>query len=139
MKVALGYEEKFVNDFINTSHRDRLLFELKSQKKRLNALMRFSHNIDGLLINGKIYSILKKFDYSTLKSFLNEQELYVISFKFLNGAIMSVTEVLEYLDNEYMPVIVCGNNIAVIKKEFEKCSDNYYLLKNRVSKISLLK
>ena len=37
-------EKKFVNDFINPSFRDRFLFELKSSKKRLDAVMRFSHN-----------------------------------------------------------------------------------------------
>ena len=29
-------EEKFVNDFINPSYRDRLLFELKTSKKRFD-------------------------------------------------------------------------------------------------------
>ena len=129
MKVAFGYEEKFVNDFINTSHRDRILFELKSSKKRLNALMRFAHNTNELVKLNKVYSKLKKYDFNILNSFLKEQEFYVISFKYLDGTIMNVSEVLEYIDDEYMPVIVYGSNIAVIKKEFEKGEDNYYLLK----------
>ena len=122
-------EKKFVNDFINPSYRDRLLFELKTSKKRLNALMRFSHNMNDLLIKDMIYSKLKKFEYNQLNDFLNGQNFYVISFKYLNGIIMNVNEVLDYISDECMPVIVCGNNNAIIKKEFEKGEDNFYLLK----------
>lgn len=42
---------------------------------------------------------------------------------------MNVNEVLDYISDECMPVIVCGNNIAIIKKEFEKDEDNFYLIK----------
>ena len=35
----------------------------------------------------------------------------------------------DYISDECMPVIVCGNNNAIIKKEFEKGEDNFYLLK----------
>lgn len=122
-------EEKFVNDFINPSYRDRLLFELKTSKKRLNALMRFSHNTNDLVKKDMIYYKLKKFEYNQLNNFLNEHNFYVISFKYLNGIIMNVNEVLDYISDECMFVIVCGNNIAIIKKEFEKGEDNFYLLK----------
>lgn len=122
-------EEKFVNDFINPSYRDRLLFELKTSKKRLNALMRFSHNTNELVKKDMIYSKLKKFEYDQLNNFLNGKNFYVISFKYLNGIIMNVNEILDYISDECMPVIVCGNNNAIIKKEFEKGEDNFYLLK----------
>ncbi len=122
-------EEKFVNDFINPSYRDRLLFELKTSKKRLNALMRFSHNTNDLVKKDMVYSKLKKFEYDILNNFLNGKNFYVISFKYLNGIIMNVNEILDYISDECMPVIVCGNNNAIIKKEFEKGEDNFYLLK----------
>lgn len=122
-------EEKFVNDFINPSYRDRLLFELKTSKKRLNALMRFSHNTNDLVKKDMIYSKLKKFEYDQLNNFLDGKNFYVISFKYLNGIIMNVNEILDYISDECMPIIVCGNNNAIIKKEFEKGEDNFYLLK----------
>ena len=122
-------EEKFVNDFINPSYRDRLLFELKTSKKRLNALMRFSHNTNDLVKKDMLYSKLKKFEYDQLNNFLNGKNFYVISFKHLNGIIMNVNEILDYISDECMPVIVFGNNNAIIKKEFEKGEDNFYLLK----------
>ena len=127
--MCFDLEEKFVNDFINSPYRDRLLFELKTSKKRLNALMRFSHNTNDLVKKDMVYSKLKKFEYDILNNFLNGKNFYVISFKYLNGIIMNVNEVLDYISDEYMPVIVCGNNNAIIKKEFEKGEDNFYLLK----------
>lgn len=127
--MCFDLEEKFVNNFINQSYRDRLLFELKTSKKRLNALMRFSHNTNNLVKKDMIYSKLKKFEYNQLNNFLNGQNFYVISFKYLNGIIMNVNEVLDYISDECMPVIVCGNNNAIIKEEFEKGKDNFYLLK----------
>ena len=122
-------EKKFVNDFINPSFRDRFLFELKSSKKRLDAVMRFSHNTENLIKKDIVYSRLKKFDDNELRLFLKGQEFYVISFKYLDGIIMNINEVLEYIYDEYLPVIIYGNNVAVIKKEFEEGEDNFYLLK----------
>ena len=127
--MRFDLEEKFVNDFIDELYHGRLLFELKTPKKRLNALMRFSHNTNDFIKKNMIYSKLKKFDYNELKLFLKNQNFYVISFKYLEGIIMNINETLDYIRDEYMPVIVCGNNIAVIKKEFEKGEDNFYLLK----------
>ena len=124
-------EEKFVNDFINPSYRDRLLFELKTSKKRFNALMRFSHNTNDLVKKDMIYSKLKKFEYDQLNNFLNGKNFYVISFKYLNGIIMNVNAILDYISDEWKPVIVCGDNNAIIKKEFEKGEDNFYLLKKK--------
>lgn len=123
-------EEKFINDYINPSYCNRLLYELKSSNKRLNALMRFSHDIDNIIKKDKIVLTLKSFDENTLGLFLKELNFYVISFKYLDGIIMNKSEVIEYIYNEYSPVIVCGNNILLIKKEFEKGNNNYYLLKN---------
>ncbi len=127
--MYLDLEEKFINNFINKSYSDRLLFELKSLKKRINAITRFSHNTEDLIKQENVYLKLKQFDKKELKLFLKEQDFYVISFKYLDGIIMNINEVLDYIYDEYSPVIVCGTNIAIIKKEFEKGENNYYLLK----------
>ncbi len=94
-------------------------------------LMRFSHNTEDLIKQENVYLKLKQFNENELKLFLKEQNFYVISFKYLDGIIMNVNEVLDYIYDEYSPVIVYGTstNIAVIKKELEKGEDNYYLLK----------
>ena len=128
--MRFDLEEKFVNNYINRSYRNRLLFELKSSKKRLDAIMRFSHNIDSLIKIETIHLKLKKFDACELKSFLINQKLYVVSFKFLDGIMMDTNELLAYIQDDY-PILICGNDIAIIKKEFEKGEDNFYLLKKR--------
>lgn len=127
--MELDFEENFVNKFINTAYRDRLLYELRSSKKRINALMRFSHNIEGLLKEEKIYSRLKQFNEGEIKSFLKEKNYYILSFKYLEGHIMDINEMFNYIYDEYSPVVVCGTDVAVVKKEFEKGEYNYYLLK----------
>lgn len=129
--MDLKLEEKFINDYINPSYCDRLLYELKSMNKRLSALMRFSHDIDNIIKKDKIVLTLKSFDENKIGLFLKELNYYVISFKYLDGVIMNKSEVIEYINNEYLPIIVCGNNISLIKKEFEKGNNNYYFLKNK--------
>lgn len=44
-------EEEFVHLFCSSKVRDRLLFELSSKSKRRNALSRFSHNYNNVLID----------------------------------------------------------------------------------------
>ena len=69
-----------------------------------------------------------------LKAFLNESQYYVLSEKYLNGISMNADEVLAYIADEYMPVIICGKSTALIKKEFEKGEFNFYLLKKQLEK-----
>lgn len=129
--MNVNLEEKFINDFINASHRDRLLFELKTQKKRLKALMRFSQDIEKLVKAGSIISKSKTFDEKELKKFFKGREFYVISLKYLDGIMMNINEILCHIYDEHLPVIICGEDVAVIKKEFEKGEDNFFFLKNK--------
>lgn len=126
MNFAL--EEQFVTNYINKEYKDRLLFELNSNKKRENALSRFSHNAKDLLKKGKIQLTLTSFEQAKLQSFLKETDYYVISAIHLDGVTMTKSQVLTYLDESFGPVIVCGANIAIVKKEYEVGTDNYFLL-----------
>lgn len=123
-------EEKFVKDYVNSTYRDRLSFELKSANKRVLALMRFCHNTEVLIKKQRVFAKLIKFNTTQLKAFLNESKYYVLSEKYLDGIFLNVDEVLEYIADEYMPVIICGKSTALIKKEFEKGEVNFFLLKN---------
>ena len=124
-------EEKFVNNFINASYRERLLFELKTHKKRLKALMRFSHDIEKLVKVGSIISKSKIFDEKELKQFLKGNQFYVISLKYLDGKIMNIDEILYHMYEEHLPVIICGDDVMVIKKEIEKGENNFFFLNNK--------
>lgn len=129
--MNLELEKNFINNFINTKYNDRLLFEFNSSQKRVHALMRFSHDAESLIKEKNIYLKLKKFDEKEMKLFLKEDDYYVISFKHLDGVIMDASKVLNYMSDEDFPVIVCGKEISIVKKEFEKNQDNYYLLKKQ--------
>ena len=52
-----------------------------------------------------IYSKLKKFDDNELKKFLKDQYYYVVSFKYIDGTLMNINEILDYINDEHMPVI----------------------------------
>ena len=127
--MRIDLEEKFIKDFINDFYQERLLYEFKSPKKRINAILRFSHNTDELIKKEYIFLKLKRFDEKEIVSFLQGEDSYVISFDYVDGISMNINEILNYLYDEYSPVIVCGTNFAIVKKEFEKGSDNFYLLK----------
>ena len=42
-------EKEFVKSYIDKNYQERLLYELGSSKKRVNALSRFSHNAETIL------------------------------------------------------------------------------------------
>ena len=126
--MNFSLEEQFVTNYINKEYQDRLLFELKSSKKRQNGVLRFSHNATDLLKKGKIQLTLESFDQAKLQSFLQEIDYYVISTMHRDGATMSKKQVIHCLEEDFGPVIVCGVNIAIVKKEQESGTDNYFLL-----------
>ncbi len=126
--MNFSLEEQFVTNYINKEYQDRLLFELKSSKKRQNGVLRFSHNAQDLLKKGTIQLTLTSFDQSKLHSFLKETNYYVISTMHPDGATMSKKQVIDCLDEDFGPVIVCGTNIAIVKKEYEVGTENYFLL-----------
>ncbi len=122
-------EKIFVNNFIKRPYKERLLFELKSEKKRLHAIMRFCHNAEEFLKQNTVYSKQKTISKENIDCFFDEKELYVISFKYLNGVLMPIDEVARYLNHEYLPVIVCGINNVIIKNEVEQGNCTFFFLK----------
>lgn len=68
-----------------------------------------AEGICGIKYNNKNYVLIK----DTLGN---------ISKVLCNGIIMNVNEILDYISDECMPVIVCGNNNAIIKKNLKKAN-----------------
>ena len=125
-------EANFVYSFINSFYQDRILYELSHTKKRINAIMRFSHNGSELINDSMINYKLDKFDNKIFNSFFNVKSLYVISLKYIDGIMMNIEDLLEYINNENMPVIACTNDLALIKIEFENCKNNFFFLKKKI-------
>ena len=125
-------EANFVYSFINSFYQNRILYELSHTKKRINAIMRFSHNVNELINDSMINYKLDKFDNKIFNSFFNVKSLYVFSFKYIDGIMMNIEDLLEYLNNENMPVIACTNDLALIKIEFENSKNNFFFLKKKL-------
>lgn len=125
-------EANFVYSFIDSFYQNRILFELSHTKKRINAIMRFSHNVNELINDSMINYKLDKFDNKIFNSFFNVKSLYVISLKYIDGIMMSIEDLLEYIYNENMPVIACTNDLALIKTEFENSKNNFFFLKKKI-------
>ena len=92
--MRIDLEEKFIKDFINDFYQERLLYEFKSPKKRINAILRFSHNTDELIKKEYIFLKLKRFDEKEIVSFLQGEDSYVISFDYVDGISMNINEIL---------------------------------------------
>ena len=125
-------EANFVYSFINSFYQNRILYELSHTKKRINAIMRFSHNVNELINDSMINYKLDKFDNKIFNSFFNVKSLYVFSFKYIDGIMMNIEDLLEYINNENMPVIACTNDLALIKIEFENSKNNFFFLKKKL-------
>ena len=89
--------------------------------------MRFSHNVESL-VNNKF--IKYRCNDETLNKYINvKKDLYVISLDKLNGEVCTSEEAFSHLKDQYMPVIIIGDDFAVIKSENEEGKDNIIVLK----------
>ena len=108
-------EKEFVKTYINIKFQNRLLYELSSLKKRINAISRFSHGAQTMLKDS-----LKKKVVTNLSNFQNNKDIvYVISFGENDGVTMPLSNALNFLESSYMPIIIIGKDYSIIKEEVE--------------------
>lgn len=121
-------EQGFVEKFVNKQFKERINFELRSKKKRNNAIDRFSHDAD--LIIEKKYLVAKstKFDEKEIRKYLLNIPIYVLSYKYSNGFYMSNEDAIDYLFEESSVVLLIFENICIIKSENEYNQAEYYIL-----------
>ncbi len=112
---------------LNKNSKDRISFELSSKKKkRENAIVRFCHDTE-LVIDSR--KLIGKYDKAEkTKSYLNAENVYVLSQKYIDGNEMSVDDALQYAENEYSSVIIVGEAYCIIKSEHESANCEYYVL-----------
>lgn len=119
-------EERFVRQCIKEDRQDRLLFELFSKKNREKALSRFAHGAELLLKSG--YRKCTASDLSFLKQV---KTAYVIpSNGDLDGADAPGETVFSLCQNEPSPVIVIGEEFAIVREEFEAGAPAIYLFRS---------
>ena len=125
-------EESFVNSYIISNKRERLLFELQG-KKRQEGIGRFCHCTDNLLIQSTIKAHGKYITQELQKQIAMSKcsNGYVISFfEELDGKIFDKEEVLDAILGLGMPSIVIFDDFVIIETEQVQGPAIKYLLKN---------
>ena len=117
-------EKEFVKSYIDKNYQERLLYELGSSKKRVNALSRFSHNAETILkqsVSKRIITSLGEFQEK-------DQTVYIISWDEKDGITMPLSDAVSHLEASYMSVILIGKDFSLIKEEAGNgCAKIFYL------------
>ena len=123
-------ESNFINDYIVKDKKERLLHEFSNHKKRENALLRFSHNIESI-VNNKF--IQCKCNIDNWHQFINlTGNVYVISMLKIDGENCSIKDAIDILNEQYMPVIVISDNYVIIKSECDGSKNNIMILSKNI-------
>ena len=109
-------EQQFIKNYIDKNYQERLIYELGTSKKRVNALSRFSHNVESILKKGINKKIITNFDDFQEKN----QTVYIIALNEKDGTTMSLSDAIRYLESSYMSAILIGKDFSLIKEEPEK-------------------
>ena len=130
-------EEHFVNTFIKKNRRERLLLELKDEKKRYRGISRFCHTSEDLLDPGKI--IMSGKDMENLPGFADfirqhdETCLVLSPFAFIDGEELPLKEAAEQAVMCPDAVLILGSSFALVYGEPEKGGRDRYLLSEEKS------
>ena len=125
-------EEHFVKTFIKKNRRERLLSELKDQKKRYRGISRFCHTSEELLDPGKI--IMSGKDMEHLPGFADfvsshEEDCLLLSpYPFLDGEVLPLSEAAEQAVMCPDAVLILGSTFALVYGEPVKGGRDRYLL-----------
>ncbi len=123
-------EEEFVDTYIVKNKRERLLFELQG-KKRSDAIGRFCHRTDELLMNEKV-KVKGPYILDEIEARIRASSTgmcYVISFfPELDGKVFRKKEVMEKIIGRGMPSIAIFDDFAIIETEQEQGPAMKYIL-----------
>ena len=130
MKSMFDYT--IIADFMSSSSRERIIYELSSPKKRLKALERFSHDVDSVINPECIYFKGKNIN-DAIKSEIKKsaEECIVLSLEHQQGKKMIIEDALEYLSYECTVVIVVIENWLILKPEYEGGEGLLYVLRKK--------
>ncbi|SMQ77914.1 hypothetical protein SAMN05444673_3139 [Bacillus sp. OV166] len=133
-------EIKIVKMFFSKRIQDRVIFELSSKKKRIEALSRLCHNYENTLVPDYMVEIPSpNSDYQEIASLLKKQgarnECYVISWdQETDGRHLPLNEALKKVVGYGMPSIVScvEGKIAYFEAEQEVGSPPRFILKREI-------
>ena len=111
-------ELDFINKYIVKEKKERLIYEFSNLKEK--AILRFSHNINCLIKRDIKINQIRVNELINIK--INKM-VYIISLDKINGEYLLYNDAINHLINQYMPVILIGDNFVIIKTE-----DEYFYL-----------
>ena len=119
-------ELNFINTYVVKEKKERLIYEFSNSKKRENALLRFSHNIESI-VNDKFIKCRCNID--NIDKFLTLfGNVYIISLLKIGGEICPYKQAIAHLSEEYMPIIIIADSHIIIKSECDNAKDNIFIL-----------
>ena len=120
-----GCELEFINKYIVNGKKKRIIYEFSNTNKRKDALMRFAHDIEKIINK---HNVLYIYNIDNIDIEI-KGNVYIISLMKLNGEYCSYEQAIEHLKEQYMPVIIIGDEISIIKTENEDLKENIFVLK----------
>lgn len=125
-------EEYFVKTFVKKSHQERLLHELKSEKKRYRGLDRFSHHADELLDHRLVIMHDRNLEnMPAFHDYLNARKetcVLMSTDPWLDQKILPAFEATQEAAFSSEAVIIPGNGFCIVFGEAEKGGREKYLL-----------
>lgn len=131
----MDYETVFVKNFIQNRLQERIIYELNSKKKRLNAISRFCHNTLDIINQDAIFlqsnKITTNQTIKSIESLTSSNFGYVISYDSdIDKQIFSIESSIEEVFYRGMAqIIIFDKNICLIKEEQVFGSPMKYILK----------
>lgn len=119
-------QENFISKYIISQKKNRLLYEINSQKKKSNFINHFCHDTLSFVIPEKI---VYSGNISNANNYIIESDFLVISSDFIDGKMMNKEDLILYMEKEYMAIVAISDLIAIIKEEYEFDS-HIFILKN---------
>lgn len=125
-------ESDFVKTYIVKEKRERLLYELFHDKKRLHAIMRFSHTAMKHIDERKILYCGNKISHEELLEFVaatGSRKCYIISHDYdMDGQWLDAEDALKQIIGYGMPSIAIFNGLVIIETEQEQGPAEKYVL-----------
>ena len=114
-------EENFVKQYIIKERQERLINELSSSKKRINAMSRFCHSSLDLIKPNKIYEsgdISSERLLSLLNKYGKNDKNYIMAYsENIDKKYMSNDEAIEKVIGNGMAAIIINSDIVIIETE----------------------
>ncbi len=127
-------EERFVKTFCEKRIKDRIIFELKDEDKRLHGIGRFCHTTEGIIKKQYVLQESNKWSVEELlhiiQNISSSDKCYIIAFDYdIDGKEMSLKEgIRECFYRGMSTVLIVDEKTVIIKDEQYLGASHKYVL-----------